>query len=164
MVDPIAFRVAGTLNWNIFSANALARARAGRHRLTDRWYRLVAATLGVVATVALVACSPPASQLTVHNRTTGPVVFVTFVESEPEYVAGCESVTYKWAGSWTRIDPSARPSLEPSEAIAFRMNVIPPADGPAVGTVIVSQEGATSYTPPDAVPSLPPCAGLAPKQ
>lgn len=145
-------------------SRAVGRARKGGRPLFDRDHGLVAATLGLVATAALGACSPPVSQLTVHNRTTGPVVFKTFVETEPEYVAGCESATYKWTGSWTRTDPSARPSVEPSLAITFTMRVIPPPDSAAVGTVIVSQDGAASYTAPDTIPSLPPCEGLAPEQ
>jgi len=113
------------------------------------------------------ACGSSESKLTIHNRTTGPVVFQTFGDSEPEYLAGCESVTYRWSSydetsrGWTRTDPSKQPAVDVPDAIPFEVILTQPVDGTMVGTVVVTPGGTDNFTsnPP---PSLPACQGLAP--
>ena len=111
-------------------------------------------------------CGPSDSALTIHNRTTGPVVFQTFGDSEPEYLAGCESVTYKWSREWShgweRTDRSKRqPAVDVSDAIEFRVSLTQPVDGTMVGTVVVTP-GGTDYFTSNPPASLPACQGLAP--
>ena len=53
-------------------------------------------------------------------------MFQTFGDSEPEYLAGCESVTYEWSSDetprgWTRTDPSKQPGVDAPDAIPFEV-------------------------------------------
>ena len=107
------------------------------------------------------ACGSSESELTIHNRTTGPVVFQTFADSEPEYLAGCESVTYKWSVSWKRTDPSKQPAVDVPDAIQFKVTVWQPPDGTIVATVVLTPRG-TNYVRSNPAPSLPACQGFAP--
>jgi hypothetical protein len=142
---------------------AVRRSAFARWRdvLVDLGFRRRRAILGLAVAVCAGACGPSDSELTIHNRTTGPVVFQTFPDSEREYLAGCESVTYKWSGSWKRTDPPKQPAVDVPDATQFEVTVWQPPDGSIVATVVVTLSG-TDYFTSDPTPLLPACQGLAP--
>jgi hypothetical protein len=117
--------------------------------------------VSIAIMLVVIACGPP-SVLIVQNRTTGPVMFLSYTGAEPQYVVGCETVTYNWGNKgWARVEPTAAPSPL-TNATEIRIPITPPVDGRTEGTVFVTSDGPLAYDSFETIPSPPPCEGLAP--
>ena len=121
---------------------------------------LVAA--GIVAVFGIIVVNLPTDRVTIHNRTTVPIEFLTDSLSQ-NYVAACASVDFEWTRDGGRSGWSHPDGLHTWEGGAVRIEIpdVRPMDGFPGGhfTVVVNSAGVSEDVSGS---SLPPCHGTPP--
>jgi hypothetical protein len=126
---------------------------------TRAWHRI--APVIVVVAVLLSACGlrEPGSWLTVHDRTTVPIIVVEQYDQSTRLVAACSSRTYRIVGRGPAPEPPDDPEDYPPDAVRIPVSAVGPADASTHTVVVVSPGGLSTYDESEPPPSLPPCEG-----
>lgn len=139
---------------------------AGAHEKRLR-ARAAAAVLLLSAALVPAGCSHSQSDLIIYNRTTVPIVVVTY--GDANYVGACGSARFRWTPPLTPVSPETVPSPPPSDSVQIQLpaGYFPPPDGQgsAVRSLVVTSSGLITDSPPYVEhpdPSLPPCEGVPP--
>ena len=119
--------------------------------------------LGTVMAVALLlagcAVRETGSWLTVHNRTTVPIIVVEQYDQSTRLVGACASREYRIVGRGPAPEPPDHPAGYPLDAIRVPVSAVGPADASSRKVIVVSPEGVSWYTSAEPPSSLPPCEG-----
>lgn len=122
--------------------------------------RLPLASIMVVAAALMSACGlrEPGSWLTVHNRTTVPIVAVEQYDQSTWLVAACSSRRFRIVGRGPAPDAPDEPGQIPPDAVRISVSAVGPADASSHTVIVVLADGNRRYDsePPS---SLPPCEG-----
>jgi hypothetical protein len=116
----------------------------------------------MAATVAAACVFGGGSELTIHNRTTAPVLVSD--QGAPNFVVvdACSSTRFRFGGTgWEQVEGPGGPSPAPRDIAVVTIQALPPPDSSGRWSAwVITHSGVTGY-PPEAVPSLPPCEGPA---
>lgn len=124
----------------------------------------VAAAALAVATAVMAGCSLfGSSELTVHNRTTVPVLVIDQGAPTGSHIVidACSSARYRLGGTgWTRIDPPPDGAPDPLDPVIVSIQAMPPPDSNGHRSTWIISDDYVGDAGPDA--SLPPCSGVPP--
>jgi hypothetical protein len=101
----------------------------------------------------------PGSWLTVHNRTTAPIVVVEQYNQSTRLVAACSSREYRIVGRGPAPERPDDTGLYPPEAIRIPVSAVGAPDASSHVAIVVTAGGVSKYDNIDPPPSLPPCEG-----
>jgi len=117
-----------------------------------------------LAAAVMAGCSLfSASELTIHNRTTVPVLVIDQGAPAGSHivVGACSSARYRFGASgWTRIDPPPDGAPDPSEPVVVSIQAMPQPDSTGSRSTWIITNDSVSGADPAA--SLPPCSGVPP--
>ncbi len=112
----------------------------------------------VAATLSACGLHEPGSWLTVHNRTTVPVVAVEEYDGSTWLVDACTSREFRIVGRGPAPTAPDDPDDIPPEAIDIPVSAVGPADASSHIVIVVTAEGTYEYVS-ESPSSLPPCEG-----
>jgi len=121
---------------------------------------LVMAAIVVIAAL-LAACGfrEPGSWLTVHNRTTVPIVAVEHYDQSTWLVAACATRAFRIVGRGPAPDAATEAGQIPRDAVRIPVSAVGPADASSHTVIVVSAEGIREYVDSEPPSALPPCEG-----
>jgi hypothetical protein len=117
-----------------------------------------------VAAAALAGCGMTnESDLTIHNRTTVPVIVLDQGAPTGSHIVvdACSSAGYRFsAAGWTRVNPTTDAAPDPPDAVMVTIQAMPPPDaGVRKSTWVISDERVSEVDPEAALPA---CKGVPP--
>jgi hypothetical protein len=122
------------------------------------WSPLATFIVGVAALVSACGFKEPGSWLTVHNRTTVPIVAVEQYDESTWLVAACSSREFRLTGRGPAPDTPTEAGQIPPGAVRIPVSAVGPADASTHTVIVVFVDGVREYRDSEP-PSLPTCAG-----
>jgi hypothetical protein len=118
-------------------------------------------TVIAAAALLVLACGlrEPGSWLTVHNRTTVPIIVVEEYNQSTRLVAACSSREFRIVGRGPAPEPPDDVGGYPRDAVRIPVSAVGAADASSHTVIVVSPQGVSESDNTEPPSSLPPCEG-----
>lgn len=126
---------------------------------TKAWRPLAAVVVVVAALLSACGFRQPGSWLTVHNRTTVPIVVVEQYDQSTRLVAACSSREFRIVGRGPAPETPDDAGQYPRDAVRIPVSAVGPADASSHTVIVVTPGGVSEYDNSEPPSSLPPCEG-----